>query len=58
MNLRAIGCNVASAPVELREKLAFDEAKLRFALAELTARYGVEAATRNRWRTASESACS
>ena len=44
MNLRAIGCNVASAPVELREKLAFDEAKLRFALAELTARYGVEAA--------------
>ena len=22
MNLRAIGCNVASAPVELREKLA------------------------------------
>ena len=44
MNLRAIGCNVASAPVELREKLAFDEAKLKFALAELTARYGVEAA--------------
>jgi glutamyl-tRNA reductase len=44
MNLRAIGCNVASAPVELREKLAFDDAKLRAALAELTARYGVEAA--------------
>jgi glutamyl-tRNA reductase len=44
MNLRAIGCNVASAPVELREKLAFDDARLRAALAELTARYGVEAA--------------
>ena len=44
MNLRAIGCNVATAPVELREKLAFDEAKLHAALAELTARYGVEAA--------------
>lgn len=44
MNLRAIGCNVASAPVELREKLAFDEAKMRAALAELAARYGVEAA--------------
>ena len=44
MNLRAIGCSVASAPVELREKLAFDEARLRASLAELTARYGVEAA--------------
>lgn len=44
MNLRAIGCNVASAPVEVRERLAFDEPKLRRALAELTARYGVEAA--------------
>ena len=28
MNLRAIGCNVESAAVELREKLAFDAAKL------------------------------
>lgn len=44
MNLRAIGCNVSSAPVELREKLAFDDARLRASLAELTARYGVEAA--------------
>jgi glutamyl-tRNA reductase len=43
MNLRAIGCNVASAPVGVREKLAFDEPKLRFALTELAARYGVEA---------------
>ena len=43
MNLRAIGCNVESAPVELREKLAFDAAKLARALAELPARYGAEA---------------
>ena len=43
MNLRAIGCNVGSAPVELREKLAFDAAKLGRALGELTARYGAEA---------------
>ncbi len=43
MNLRAIGCNVESADVELREKLAFDAAKLRYALAELPARYGAEA---------------
>lgn len=44
MNLRAIGCNVASAPVELRERLAFDAALLSRALAELNARYGAEAA--------------
>ncbi|QDU23165.1 glutamyl-tRNA reductase [Urbifossiella limnaea] len=43
MNLRAIGCNVGSAPVELREKLAFDADKTTRALAELTARYGAEA---------------
>lgn len=43
MNLRAIGCNVESATVELREKLAFDAAKLAHALAELPARYGTEA---------------
>lgn len=43
MNLRAIGCNVGSAPVDLREKLAFDADKLGRALAELTARYGAEA---------------
>lgn len=43
MNLRAIGCNVASAGLELREKLAFDAAKLARALAELPARYGAEA---------------
>src|SRR5262249_18235661 len=43
VNLRAIGCNVQSAAVELREKLAFDAAKLARALAELPARYGAEA---------------
>lgn len=43
MNLRAIGCNVQSASVELREQLAFDEPKLARALAELPARYGAEA---------------
>lgn len=47
MNLRAIGCNVASAAVELRERLAFDAAKLTHALAELPARYGAEAAVLN-----------
>jgi glutamyl-tRNA reductase len=43
MNLRAIGCNVESAAVELREKLAFDAAKTQRALAELTARFAAEA---------------
>jgi glutamyl-tRNA reductase len=43
VNLRAIGCNVQSASVELREQLAFDEPKLIRALAELPARYGAEA---------------
>ncbi len=43
MNLRTIGCNVDSAPVEIREKLAFDSAKLAYALAEVPARYGAEA---------------
>lgn len=43
MNLRAIGCNFRTAPVEVREKLAFDPAKLRSALAELNARYAAEA---------------
>jgi glutamyl-tRNA reductase len=43
MNLRAIGCNVESAPVGLRERLAFDPGKLAGALAELPPRYGAEA---------------
>jgi glutamyl-tRNA reductase len=43
VNLRAIGCNVESAAVELREKLAFDAAKTQKALAELNARFAAEA---------------
>jgi glutamyl-tRNA reductase len=43
MNLRTIGCNVDSATVEIREKLAFDQEKLARALSELPARYGAEA---------------
>ena len=43
MNLRAIGCNFRTASVEVREKLAFDPAKLRASLAELNARYAAEA---------------
>jgi glutamyl-tRNA reductase len=43
MNLRAIGCNVSSAAVELRERLAFDSAKTQKALAELNARFAAEA---------------
>ena len=35
MNLRTIGCNVDSATVEIREKLAFDQEKLARALSEL-----------------------
>lgn len=43
MNLRAIGCNVASASVELREKLAFNDEKAQKALTELNARFAAEA---------------
>jgi glutamyl-tRNA reductase len=43
MNLRAIGCNFRTAPVELRERLAFDAPKLERAVSELAARYGCEA---------------
>lgn len=43
MNLSIIGCSFRTAPVELREQLAFDEAKLARALTELAARYGAEA---------------
>lgn len=42
MNLRAIGCNVESAAVELRERLAFDPVKTQKALAELNARFAAE----------------
>ncbi|OWK40311.1 Glutamyl-tRNA reductase [Fimbriiglobus ruber] len=37
-----IGCNFRTAPVELRERLAFDDAKRTKAVTELAARYGVE----------------
>ena len=43
MNLVAIGCNVHSASVDLRERLAFDDAKADRALDELVARYDCEA---------------
>jgi glutamyl-tRNA reductase len=43
MNLRAIGCNVDSAAVEFREKLAFNSVKMARALEQLPARYGAEA---------------
>ncbi len=43
MNLAMIGCDFRSAPVEIRERLAFDDAKLDRALDELVARYDCEA---------------
>lgn len=43
MNLRAIGCNVESAAVELRERLAFNDEKTQKALSELNARFAAEA---------------
>ncbi len=44
MNLRSIGCSYQTAPVAVREALAFDPPKLLTALAALNARYGAEAA--------------
>lgn len=44
MNLRVIGCNFRTAAVDLRERLAFDDAKRQAALTELSARYGAECA--------------
>ena len=43
MNLRVIGCSFRTAPVEVREKLAFDEKKQLWAMSEVAARYGAEA---------------
>lgn len=43
MNLRVVGCSYRTAPVEWREKLAFDGGKLPAATAELAARFGGEA---------------
>jgi glutamyl-tRNA reductase len=44
MNLIAIGCSFRRAPIELRERVAFDDAKLPRALNDLAARYGCESA--------------
>lgn len=44
MNLRVVGCNFRSAPVEVRERLAFADAAIDRALDELVARYDCEAA--------------
>jgi glutamyl-tRNA reductase len=41
--LLAVGCSFRTAPLGLRERLAFDEAKRRRALDELTARFDCEA---------------
>ncbi|HVK19705.1 MAG TPA: glutamyl-tRNA reductase [Fimbriiglobus sp.] len=43
MNLRSVGCNFRTATVGLREKLAFDAARLERAVSELAARFGCEA---------------
>ena len=43
MRLAAIGCSFRTTPVGLRERLAFDPAKLVWVLDELCARYGCEA---------------
>jgi glutamyl-tRNA reductase len=43
MKLLLVGCNYETAPIDLREKLAFDGPKLPFALRELESRYGCEA---------------
>jgi glutamyl-tRNA reductase len=43
MKLLLVGCNYRTAPIELREKLAFDAPKLGAALGELESRYGCEA---------------
>ena len=43
MMLLAVGCNFRTAPVEVRERLAFDGPKLAAALDELSVRYACEA---------------
>ncbi len=43
MKLLLVGCSYKTAPIELREKLAFDGPKLPQALSELESRYGCEA---------------
>jgi glutamyl-tRNA reductase len=43
MNLVLVGCSYKTAPIELREKLAFDGPRLAAALNEIESRYGCEA---------------
>jgi glutamyl-tRNA reductase len=43
VNVLVVGCSYKTAPVELRERLAFDGPKLPAALDEIEARYGCEA---------------
>jgi glutamyl-tRNA reductase len=43
MMLSVIGCSFRDTPVGLRERLAFDEARLAWALEELGVRYGCDA---------------
>jgi glutamyl-tRNA reductase len=44
MMLNAVGCSFRATPLDLREKLSFDDAKVRLALDELGVRYGCESA--------------
>src|SRR5713226_103531 len=43
MNLLVVGCNFEKTPVEVRERLAFDDKTVPRALDDLTSRYGCEA---------------
>ena len=43
MNLRVVGCDFRTAPLAVRERLAFDPAALEKAVAGLAARFGAEA---------------
>ena len=47
MNLRMIGCNFRTTPVEVRERLAFPAERIDRALDELVARYDCEAVILN-----------
>jgi glutamyl-tRNA reductase len=47
MKLLALGCSFRTAPVDVRERVAFTEAMLATALDELSVRYGCEAAIVN-----------
>src|SRR5262249_37082028 len=49
MLLRVIGCSYRNTPVAVRERLAFDGAKLPAALDEIGQRYGCEVVTVSPW---------